>query len=74
MQFQFTRPYRSSAGAFGAGQIVDMTEDLAAWFNRDDHGILVPYVASNVTTTEEVRSAEAPEHDRMERKSKRRKQ
>jgi len=73
MRYKFTRRYISGAGHYGAGQVVDMDERLAAWFNRDDPGCLVPFVPENVTTTEEVRAVDAPEHDRMERGKKRRK-
>lgn len=72
MKYKFTRRYISGAGHFGAGQVVDMDEQLAAWFNRDDPGCLVPFVDEAMTTTAEERAPEAPEHNRMERGKKRR--
>lgn len=71
MRYIFLRPYNSAAGMFGKGQIVDMPEDLAAWFNRDDPDCLAPYVPENVSVTE-ARIAE-PAENRMVTKSKRRK-
>jgi hypothetical protein len=53
-------------GVFGQGQVVDITPEQAAWFNRDSPGVLAPIEAG-------TRAPDAPAHDRMMKPKRRRK-
>lgn len=58
MKFTVTQRYKSDAGQFEAGDIIEMSAADAAWFNRDVAGLLVPYEPAE-------RAPDAPPNDRM---------
>jgi hypothetical protein len=66
MQYRFRWAYRSNAGVFEKGQVVNFASERAAWFNRDSPGVLEEIVT-------ETRAPDAPAHDRMMRPRGRRK-
>ena len=68
-KYKFVTRYVSGAGQFGAGQVVEMDAERAAWFNRDAPGCLVPVVDEPPAE----RAPEAPAHDRMMKPRGRRK-
>lgn len=62
--------YRSGLGNFSEGDVIECTEDEAAWFNRDSPGVLVPKPESSSNPPEGVegRALQGPPQDRMFRK------
>jgi hypothetical protein len=71
MKYIVGRYYKSAAGEYQAGQIIEIGDaDYAAWLNRDMGGYLEPVVEP--APAPEVRAPEAPPADRMVRKAQRR--
>jgi hypothetical protein len=68
MRVQFGQSYRSNAGAWDAGQVVELPDDLVEWLNHDSPGVCVP-----VEETEPAaRQVQAPPADRMVKNARRR--
>lgn len=68
-RYRFVTDYRSGAGQWAAGELVELTDDLAAWLGRDVPGCLEPVVDEPEPEPEpEPRAIEAPPADRMQRK------
>ena len=57
--------YRSGAGQFEEGEVVQLEVEQAAWFNRDSSGVLVPMPDTEGPTPAEGRVITGPPHDRM---------
>ena len=67
---QFT--YKSERAEWQPGQIVELPEDEAAWFNRDAKGVLALIVEAPPEPVVEEHAVEQPPHDRMVRRAARR--
>lgn len=61
MRYLVTGRYKSDAGSFAAGDIIELTAEQAAWFNRDVPGLMVPVTEPAVEPT----LPDAPPMDRM---------
>lgn len=62
-RYRFVLDYRSGAGVWTKGQVVELEPGMAAWFNRDIPGCLVAADAPPVETAE--RAVDAPPADRQ---------
>lgn len=62
MQYQVTGRYKSDVGHYQGGEIIELTDAEAAWFERDVPGLMVPYV---VPAEAETTLPDAPPMDRM---------
>lgn len=57
MRYRFTCDYKSGAGAWAKGDVVDLDDETAAWLLRDVAGCIVPVT--------DARAVEAAPHDRQ---------
>lgn len=61
-KYTFVKDYKSDAGIWHKGESVDLSEDVAAWFNRDVDGCLEEAKQEKKT---EARAETKPPADRQ---------
>ena len=64
MRYIVKRDYASHIGTYKVGDVLEVDAELGAWLERDSMGGIVPEPVT--------RAPDAPEHDRMVRKSNKR--
>ena len=57
--------YKSGTGQFDAGDVIQIEEEQAAWFNHDSPGILVPLPDAEDPVSAEGRALSGPPLHRM---------
>lgn len=63
--YRFVVDYKSDAGAWTAGEVVEFADDFAAWLNRDVAGCVELVTEPEPEPEPEPRAVEAPPQDRM---------